>query len=56
MVGEEPVNAHIFHVEPYGRLLRRYRWRCSCGAGAGGFFMKTSAVFFGDTHAMQSNQ
>jgi hypothetical protein len=54
--GNEPVNPHVFHVEPYGRLLRRYGWRCSCGASEGGFITKTSAVFYGDNHAMQSNQ
>ncbi|MER6973560.1 hypothetical protein ABT304_21025 [Nocardioides sp. NPDC000445] len=56
MSGEESVNPHVFQVEPYGRLLRRYRWRCSCGATGSGFIMKTSAVFYGDTHALQSDQ
>lgn len=54
--GNEPVNPHVFQVEPYGRLLRRYRWRCSCGASERGFITKTSAVFHGDNHAMQSKQ
>ena len=56
MTGNEAVNPHVFQVEPYGRPFRRYRWRCSCGASEGGFITKTSAVFYGDTHAMQSNR
>lgn len=54
--GYKPVNPHVFNVEPYGRLFRRYRWRCSCGAIEGGLITKTSAVFDGNTHVMGSNQ
>lgn len=53
MTGEEAILGHVFKVEPYRRLLlRRYRWRCSCGASEGGFITQTSAVYAGDNHAL----
>lgn len=52
MNGDEPISAHVFIVTSTRRLWRRWRWSCSCGATEGGYFMKASAVFHGDNHAM----
>ena len=52
MSGEEPILGHVFIVTPTRCLWRRWRWQCSCGATEGDYFMKASAVFHGDNHAM----
>ncbi|MDR7313445.1 hypothetical protein J2S40_004503 [Nocardioides luteus] len=53
MTGDEPIHGHVFKTEPYRRLLvRRWRWRCSCGATEGGHLTRTSATYAGDNHTL----